>query len=80
MNLKEAIPVIIGSAVLLLYCLMMLSDNESGLTSLIFSLFPFLLLWIVYSILRYGKFEGKELNENDEWGYTDRDKNELGVF
>jgi len=80
MNRKEIIPVIIGSAVLLLYCWMILSGNESGLTSLIFSFSPFLLLWIVFSILRHGKFEGKELEEQEEWGYTDKNKDELGVF
>ena len=80
MNRKEIIPVLIGSAVLLLYCCLMLSGNESGLTSLLFTTFPFLLVWIVYSILRYGKFEGKELGEKEEWGYTDKNKNELGIF
>jgi len=80
MNRREIIPVIIGSAVLLLYYWLILSGNESGLTRLIFSLSPFILLWIVFSILRHGKFEGKELEENEEWGYSDKDKNELGVF
>ncbi len=80
MNRKEIIPVIIGSTVLLLYCWLVLSGNESGLTNLLFSLSPFLLIWIVYSIIRHGKFEGKELGEKDEWGYTDKDKNELGIF
>ena len=80
MNRKEIIPVIIGSAVLLLYYWLILSGNESGLTSLLFSIFPFALLWIVFSILKHGKFEGKELEEQEEWGYRDKDKNELGVF
>jgi len=80
MNRKEAIPVVVASAVLLLYCWMIGSGNESGLTRFLFFLFPILLVWIVFSILRYGKFEGKELGEQEEWGYTDKDKNELGVF
>ena len=80
MNRKEIIPVIIGSAVLLLNCWLILSGNRSGLTSSLFFLSPFLLIWIAYSILKYGKFEGKELKDNEEWGYADKDKNELGVF
>ena len=80
MNRKEIIHVIIVSIVLLLYCGMIISGKESGLTSLLFTLFPFILLWIVFSILRHGKFEGKELEEQEEWGYSDKDKNELGVF
>jgi hypothetical protein len=59
---------------------MILSGNESGLTTLIFSLSPFIILWIVFSILKHGKYEGKELEEKEEWGYSDKDKNELGVF
>ena len=80
MNWKEIIPVVIGSVVLLVNCWLVLSGNESGFTSVLFTLFPFLLLWIVCSILRYGKFAGKELGENEEWGYADKDKNELGIF
>ena len=80
MNRKEIIPVTIGSAVLLLYCWMILSGNKSELTSFLFSLIPFILIWIVFSILKYGKFEGRELGEHEEWGYADKDKNELGVF
>ena len=80
MNRREIIPILIGSAVLGLYYYLALSGNESGLTSLLFSIFPFLFLWIVFSILKYGKFEGKELEKEEEWGYADKDKNELGVF
>lgn len=80
MNWKEIIPVTIGSTVLLAYCWLMFSGNESGLTSLLFSIFPFLLIWIAISILRYGKFEGTELDEQEEWGYSDKDKNDLGTF
>jgi len=80
MSRKEIIPIIFGSIVLLLYYWMIISDKESGLTSFLFVLFPFILIWIVFSILIHGKFEGKELGEQEEWGYTDKDKNELGVF
>ena len=80
MNRKEIIPVIIGSIVLLLYCWLIVNGKGSGLTSFLFTLIPFILLWIVYSILKHGKFEGKELEDQEEWGYTDKDKNELGIF
>jgi len=79
-NRKEIIPVIISSAVLLLYCWLVLSGNRSSLTNLLFFLSPVLLVWIAYTILRHGKFEGKELGDQEEWGYADKDKNELGIF
>jgi hypothetical protein len=40
---------------------------------------PVLVLWMVYTVLKYGKYDGKELG-NDEFGYHDKKKDELGVF
>ena len=37
-----------------------------------FFLSPILLVSLAYSIIRYGKYSGKELDENQEWGYQDR--------
>lgn len=47
---------------------------------LLFSLSPILVLWMVYSILKYGKYTGKILAENEEWAYQDIDKDKLGTF
>ena len=41
---------------------------------------PAVLGWMAYTILKYGKFNGKELGPDEEWGYSDKDKNSLGVF
>ncbi len=46
-------------------------DVELGIMLSLFSLSPFLVLWMVYSVLKYGKHSGKTLNER-EWGYEDR--------
>lgn len=40
---------------------------------------PFLIFWMVYTILKYGKYNGKGLG-TDEFGYQDKNKDELGVF
>ena len=40
---------------------------------------PFLICWMVYTILKYGKYGGPELG-NDEFGYQDKKKDELGMF
>lgn len=50
------------------------------LLSSMFALSPFLVVWMAYTILRFGKFEGKELEEDEEWGYSDKKKDELGMF
>ncbi|MBO9703391.1 MAG: hypothetical protein J7604_24495 [Sporocytophaga sp.] len=46
-------------------------DIELEIMLSLFSLSPFLILWMVYSVLKYGKHSGKALNER-EWGYEDR--------
>jgi hypothetical protein len=40
---------------------------------------PLMILWMVYTVLKHGKYGGKELG-NDEFGYHDKRKDELGVF
>ena len=43
----------------------------------LFAFSPFLLIWMVYSVLKYGNYKGKELKENEEWGYEDKNRKEL---
>jgi hypothetical protein len=37
-----------------------------------FSLSPFLVIWMAYTILKYAPFNGRELKENEEYGYQDK--------
>jgi hypothetical protein len=40
-----------------------------------FSMFlfsPVVVIWLVYTIVRYGKYTGKELEAGQEYGYEDR--------
>jgi hypothetical protein len=34
---------------------------------------------MVYTVLKHGKYDGPELGD-DEFGYCDKNKDELGVF
>lgn len=45
--------------------------------STMFFLSPLLVIWMVYTILKYGKYEGRELEENEEWGYADKSGEQL---
>jgi hypothetical protein len=45
-----------------------------------FIISPFLMIWMVITILKHGKYNGPELKENEDWGYQDRDKGSLGTF
>jgi hypothetical protein len=41
---------------------------------------PLILIYLAYVIIRYGEYHGRELNENEEWAYGDKKKEELGIF
>ena len=70
----------IVTGVLLLYCVLIGFDLSISLVNFIFAISPFLLLWMTYTIIRHGIYNGKELQEAEEWGYQDKDKEELGVW
>lgn len=54
--------------------LVSLSTGYEPLAWFLFLFSPFLILYLAYSVIRYGKFTGHELKENQEWGYEDWDK------
>ena len=45
-----------------------------------FMLSPLLILWMAYTIIRYGKYTGRELVEGEEWAYEDKEKDKLGLL
>jgi hypothetical protein len=49
------------------------------LTGILFFLSPFLVIWMVYRVIRYDSYHGKELND-EEWGYADKKKEDLDMF
>lgn len=60
-----------------LYLLAYLVFFYGGYANVVFMMFlaaPAVLIWLAYTIIRYGKFEGPELEEGEEWGYSDRPK------
>ena len=80
MKAKETLPVIIVMGLLLLYYLLVFSNTAISLAYAIFVASPFLLSWMGYTVIRHGKHTGKELEENEEWGYADKNKDELNMF
>jgi hypothetical protein len=57
---------------LLVYVVLLQLNWASNVTWAMFFLSPVLLVSLAYSIIRYGKYSGRELNEDQEWGYSDR--------
>ncbi len=80
MNIKEKLPVFIVSCLLLLQCWLVFYAPDSKLINIISFLSPLFMLWMAFSILRHGKYQGKDFTAEDEFGYADKNKEDLGVF
>lgn len=70
----------ISSIYLLVYIILLHSDAPIQLTSVLFFFSPILVIYMVYTVLRFGKFNGKELAPDEEFGYQDKMKEDLGTF
>ncbi|MVT08299.1 hypothetical protein [Chitinophaga tropicalis] len=57
---------------LLVYCVLLQIERTQSVAVLMFVISPVPLIWMVYTILKYGKYNGRELAENEEYGYQDR--------
>lgn len=77
---RDTLAAVIVTIYLVVYTVLFHTDAPLPILGSMFLLSPFLVLWMVYTILRHGKFEGKELAEGEEWGYCDKKKSELGMF
>jgi len=64
----------------LLCFLVVLQLGYSRLTWGLFLFSPIVVLYLVYSVLRYGEYSGKELAEGEEWGYEGMDRSKLGTW
>ncbi|HEY8400128.1 MAG TPA: hypothetical protein VIK89_02640 [Cytophagaceae bacterium] len=68
---SDKFPIIVVSLYLLLYTISPYLNIPVKIIYLMFALSPLLLIWMVYSILKFGKYNGRALREGEEWGYSD---------
>ena len=80
LNMNRSSLAVLSSSLYLLFFLVVLQTGYYHLTWILFLLSPFVLLYLVYSVLRYGEFRGTELTEDEEWGYEDVDREGLGTW
>lgn len=66
------ISTLLATIYLFAYVVMLQFNLLPDVTMIMFFLSPFLLLTLAYSILRYGKYDGPELKDDEHWGYQDR--------
>lgn len=65
---------------LVIYTLLHHAGASLQLLGAMFLLSPFLVIWMAYTILKFAPYHGKELENDEEWGYQDIEKDKLGTF
>ena len=80
MKSSSIFPVILVTTLLIVYHILLITGWPSVLTGIIFLLSPFLIIWMVCRVIRYEAHHGRELNGGEEWGYSDKNTEDLGVF
>jgi hypothetical protein len=61
------------------YCVLLQFEATIGYAEIMLAFSPVLICWMVYMVLKFGKYSGPELG-HDEFVYQDKKKDELGVF
>lgn len=70
----------IVSACLVIFHFLTTTGIFLNLAAAIFVMSPLLVIWLAYTVIRWGDYKGRELAEGEEWGYQDKDKSSLGTF
>ena len=58
--------------VLLFYTIFASTGILLNWVALVFSVSPILIIWMVWVVLKYGEYNGEELEDEQEFGYVDR--------
>ena len=64
---------------LFIYWQLLQFENTKDYGIIMFLFSPFVVCWMVYTVLKHGKYSGPELGDQ-EFGYQDKQKDELGVL
>ncbi|MFY8003589.1 MAG: hypothetical protein ACOVNR_02055 [Chitinophagaceae bacterium] len=71
---------IVVTIYLVIYTMLHQAGASVTIISALFIFSPFLVAWMVYTILKKGHYPGKELAKDEEFGYQDKEKDSLGIF
>lgn len=61
---------------LAVYCILFLIGLGS-IMSIMFTFSPIMVIWMVVTVLKNGKYTGTALKEDEEWGYEDKSRDEF---
>jgi hypothetical protein len=59
---------------LVIYVVLFKTGASEDLITAMFAASPFLVIWMAITIMKYGKYNGPSLGDNEEWGYEDVNK------
>ena len=76
---KDVFSAAFVTAYLVIYCELLQFESTKGIAIMMFLFSPFLLFWMVYTVLKHGQYDGKELGD-EEFGYQDIDTEDLKTF
>lgn len=68
------------TAYLLIYNALFFTGASFNVLAVMFILSPFLVIWMALTILMDKKYEVKEFEEDEEWGYADKPRSEFSGY
>jgi hypothetical protein len=77
---KPSFVAVVVSLILFVYCALIGFNIFLPVAYFIFASSPVLIIWLTYTIIHFGVYDGHELQSDEEWGYGDKNKNELDLF
>jgi hypothetical protein len=77
---KHQWAIALATTYLIVYTLLFETGASLLLLSTLFALSPVVLVWMVYSILRFAPYTGRTLQANEEYGYADKRTEDLKTF
>lgn len=80
MKSSSIFPVILVTTLLIVYNILLITGGSHVLVGIIFLLSPFLIVWMAYRVIRCDSYRGRDLYEGEHWGYSDKSKEDLGIF
>lgn len=76
---KDVFSAAFVTAYLVIYCELLQFESTKGIAVAMFLFSPFLVVWMVYTVLKHGRYDGKPLGD-DEFGYQDIETEDLKAF
>ncbi len=76
---KDIVSVSLATFYLFIHWELLQFENTKDYATVIFLFSAFVILWMVFSVVKRGKYIGHELDD-EEFGYQDKEKDKLGIF